>query len=487
VESGGITISRKNQRLNKALNVGAPYKDLSIQRGRYLGGSSNFWGGNCIPMDPVDFKDRESRAGSFWPYSFKVLEPFIERAQNLMGVDSSKFGEELLEKINLNTVDSSEFFDWKAWQFCDFPFRFGEKFHTELDQSENITVILNANLVDMYTSDNAGEVESALIKNLNGRVEMVKAADFVIACGGIENAKILLNMMAKGSLPEENTGGMIGKCFAEHPNATIGYLEGKNAAKLFEHHRIKYVNGGKEIKPGLGVNPKSQERYGIMNGIVSVWPIPKENSAVNRVKLILHLIRKKEFGLKFLINTFLILPGIVSLLPHVRHRLKGGVVNTPHRTDCFEVRLMSETVPNPDSKVYLDENSDAMGLKVAVLDWKLAKQDRDSFSAIANLVKCYFDRQDGVSMSLLEWVNDCDSDWTKFINSDGHYGHHMGTTKMGSNPQQSVVDENCKVHGMGNLYVAGSSVFPTFGFANPTLTIVALSLKLAGHLKEKWS
>ena len=97
----------------------------------------------------------------------------------------------------------------------------------------------------------------------------------------------------------------------------------------------------------------------------------------------------------------------------------------------------------------------------------------------------HFEKEQGVELVLERWITDESMDWTRFINLDGHYGHHMGTTKMGVNHNDSVVDQNCKVHGLKNIYIAGSSVFPTFGFANPTLTIIALSIKLAGHLRQK--
>lgn len=483
VESGGTTTKRKNQKLNKVLNLGIPYRNLSVQRARYLGGCSNLWGGNCIPLDPIDFKEVKARMGSFWPFTHASLEKFVTKAQSLLGLDSSEFGDELLKKIKITSKGDNKLFDWKAWQFCDFPFRFGDKFHTQLSVSKNITVLLNANIVDFNVVDGGCEAKAAVIRSLSGKTELVKASNFVLACGGIENARILLNLVDKNVLADKHK--FIGKCFAEHPNATIGYLEGENASQIYEQHKIKYLNGTKEVKPGLGISEKAQKENCLLNGIVSVWSVPLANSAIIRAKLLLELFRRKEFGIKFLVNTFMVLPGIVSLLPHVRHRLKGGEVSIPYRTDRFEVRLMAETVANPESRVSLTDQLDTTGLKIASLDWKLTDQDRNSFVSIANLAKNHFDQMDGVELVLDSWVNDYDIDWTKLINTDGHYGHHMGTTKMGLSSRDSVVDEDCKVHGIDNLYVAGSSVFPTFGFANPTLTIVALSIKLANHLKQK--
>jgi choline dehydrogenase-like flavoprotein len=483
IESGGLKMSRKNQLLNRAKNVGIPYKGLSSQRGRFLGGTSNLWGGNCIPLDPIDFERRNIKGRSHWPISYATLEPFVLAAQKLMGIDTAKFGSELLGKLGLD--DSSDVvsnFSWKAWQFCEFPFRFGDRFYDELSLSENITVLLNSNFVKCNLHDSGIKIKSITVTTLQGKTKQINAEKYVLACGGVENARLLLNLAEQEGFPRLQQMDLIGKNFAEHPNATIGYLQGPRAAELYKSHKIQFLNGHKEVKPGLGIRSESQIEHGILNGIISVWPVPEENSSVTKAKLLLELVRKKEFGLRFLVSTFLVLPNIVSLLPHVRHRLRGGVISIPYKTDKFEVRLMTETVANPDSQIALIEQRDSVGLKTASLNWQLTQKDRQCFTSIANLTKDHFEGHMGVTLELSDWVNDKDSDWTKYINTNGHYGHHMGTTKMGFSETDSVVDENCKLHDIDNLYVAGSSVFPAFGFANPTLTIVALSLRLADHL-----
>ena len=485
IESGGTTIKRKNQKLNKAQNNGIRYKDLSVQRGRFLGGTSNLWGGNCIPLDPVDFTKASVREES-WPFQYDSLEPYILKAQQLMGIGSYAFGEDLRKKINKPIEDGeSGVFEWKAWQFCDFPFRFGERFLDRLSSSEDVSVILNANLVDFETVSDKRSITVAIIKNLAGKTFRVKASDFVLSCGGIENARLLLNFSESKRLDIPAEIRFIGKNFSEHPNACVGYLTGRNAKKVYAKHAITYVNGTKEIKPGLGVKIKAREKGGLLNGIVSIWPIPIEGSSVTRMRLLLQLFKNRDFGVKFLVNTFLVLPGIASLLPHVRHRIRGNSMTVKNEINRFEVRLMSETAPNPDSCVSLLNDLDALGMKRVALNWQLTRKDRYSFVEIANLAKLHFEQEEGVELELNDWINDESKEWTNYINTDGHYGHHMGTTKMGVCPSSSVVDQNSKVHSLNNLYITGSSVFPTFGFANPTLTIVALSIKLAEFIKKK--
>ena len=481
IESGASKLNRKNQKLNNVNNIGIDYENLGVQRGRYLGGSSNMWGGNCIPLDPIDFRECNGRKNFSWPFDHLTISPYIKRAQKILGIDKVNFGNDLISKLALSNKNDE--FDWKAWQFCDFPFRFGEKFRQQLEESQEIHCYLNSNLIGFNAINETNIAEEAIIKSLNGKEGKIKASQFVLACGGIENARLLLNIEDSGTFKSFNKNKKIGRYFAEHPNATIGYIKGKDADLIYKDHSIKYIGDGKEIKPGLGVNELVQEKDNLLNGIVSIWPVPAENSIITKVKLLLQLFRKREFGIKFLVTTFLILPKISQLLPHVRHRLKGGVISTPYRENYYEVRLMSETVPNIDSRVFLSKDTDSLGLKRASLDWKLLDQDKENFKNITKKTKKYFESKGDVNFIISPWLEDSSQDWTNFINKDGHYGHHMGTTIMSDSSADGVVDKDCKLYGIKNIFIAGSSVFPTYGFANPTLTIIALGMRLADHIK----
>lgn len=485
IESGGYKVSRKNQSLNKVKSIGATYSSLEVQRGRFLGGTTNFWGGNCIPLDPLDFKKSNARKTSSWPFSYESLNTYILRAQKLLNIPT-KFGDELLKIIKINNkADLAERFEWKAWQFCKFPFRFGEIFLDRLKKSKNIAVYLNVNLYGFVASKNGAIAEKAIIKSLSGKNGEVIATRYVIATGGIENSRILLNMQKNNNFKGLKENDAVGRNFAEHPNATIGYIEGPGAEELYQKHKIRYLHDGREVKPGLGVTEIFQQDNANLNGIVSIWPLPDENNIINRAKLLKGLLRNKEFGLKFLINSFLIIPNLASLLPHVRHRLRGDKIETPYRKDRYEVRLMTETSPNWDSRVKLNSKVDKLGMLKVDVDWQLTDQDRASFYNIAKKAKEYLEETNEVKLHFQSWIGDNSIDWSKYINTGGHFGHHMGTTKMSHDDIPGVVDKNCKVESIDNIYIAGSSVFPTYGFANPTLTIVALAIKLADHFKKK--
>ena len=487
VESGGKTNKIKNQKLNKVKNIGIHYKDLSIQRSRFLGGASNLWGGNCIPLDPFDFRKTSVREES-WPFQYESLEKYIKKAEKLMDIDNFAFGRDIQEKINLPLKNGeNDQFEWKVWKFCDFPFKFSLRFFERLESDKNITVILNANLVDVETADEKKYITAATFKTLTGKICKIKASDFVLACGGVENARLLLNFHERKSLNITAEARLLGKNFAEHPNATVGYLIGKNAKNVYANHAIKYLDGNRAVKAGLGIKIETREKFGLLNGIISIWPIPIESKTFSRARSLLQLLKNRELSFKTLFTAIMVMPSIPLLVPHIYKRFKGRPINVIHEINRFDVRLMSETYPNTESCVNLIDDLDTLGIKRASLNWQLSSKDRHSFIEIAKLAKNHFEKEEDVELVLHDWIFDETKDWTSYINTNGHYGHHMGTTKMGSSSLNSVVDQNSKVHSMDNLYIAGSSVFPTFGYANPTLTIVALSIKLAEFFKKNSS
>jgi len=477
IESGSFGISRKNQELYKAKNLGLDYPDLSVQRARFFGGTTNFWGGTCIEFDPIDFISTSARKKIKWPIRFSELNVFINRAKSVCNIDTAL-------SISSKKNKFSKILDLKFWQFSPFPFRFGERFRQQLDSAKNITVLLNANLTSISNSKDCTKIDSIEITSLIGQKKSFFAKNYVLATGGIENARLLLNFYASNNKLIALKNNNIGRYFSDHPTAIIGHLCGKDASKIYNHYKMRIRADGKEIKPILGFKPAYLKNNKLLNGVVAIWPIPKDNIVISRAKLLMRLIRRREFGLSFLINFLLIIPKSINLLPHVIHRLKGSLKELPYLPNQFEIRLVTETIPNPNSCVTLSKEKDLLGLKKACLSWNLTNLDRKTFIGLAKETKREIEKMGNVELKLADWIFNDSKQWSNYINKDGYYGHHMGTTRMSNNSKIGVVNKNCKIFGLDNLYIAGSSIFSTYSFANPTLTIVALAIRLADHLKK---
>ena len=143
--------------------------------------------------------------------------------------------------------------------------------------------------------------------------------------------------------------------------------------------------------------------------------------------------------------------------------------------ELYGIHVMAEQAPTATSRVRLGRRVDRLGLPVTVLDWRLNRRDVDSIRQTVDIFGESV-RRAGVG-TVTSTLGAGQPPPAIFGN-----WHHLGTTRMHDDPTHGVVDENCRVHGMANLYIAGGSVFPTGGYANPTLTIVAMSLRLADHL-----
>jgi choline dehydrogenase-like flavoprotein len=150
--------------------------------------------------------------------------------------------------------------------------------------------------------------------------------------------------------------------------------------------------------------------------------------------------------------------------------------------------IRAEQAPNPESRVRLDSVRDALGMPRAALDWRPSRVDKDTVAALASVCSAEFSRLGMGTVTPSAWLDDSELMWPVDPTVSKHpiagY-HHMGTTRMSAAPAEGVVDADCRVHGYANLYVAGSSVFATGSWANPTLTIIALALRLADRLVDE--
>jgi choline dehydrogenase-like flavoprotein len=142
----------------------------------------------------------------------------------------------------------------------------------------------------------------------------------------------------------------------------------------------------------------------------------------------------------------------------------------------YSLYFRAEQAPDPSNRVALSDRRDALGIPETRLDWHIKPIDRESILAWLDVFA-----GDLRAKGYGHVIKQAD-DWQQGVVGGPH---HLGTTKMSAGARNGVVDEHCRVHSVDNLYVAGSSVFPTGGYANPTFTIVTLALRLADTLRKR--
>lgn len=471
---------------------------LCRSRKRFYGGTTNCWGGWSRPLDRVDFHARSGVDFSGWPISRADLEPFYAEAQAVCNLGAARYDDipfweqqTGLEALTLrgHTLQNAMWqsiagSDWeKQW------WRFGQFYCKELRDSENVTVIQNANVL-LVKGDAAGRrVEHLDVAPIVGGAKRptfrVVARTFVLAMGGIETVR-LLQLSNQGRTPFGNAQ-VLGRYFMVHPLITnAGAVTFQQP--LSERIRRFYAEST-QVPIGAAAGHRSTAAAASPLPLEDPHERPGAPAAVAGADAC--TIRVEPFPCQdeqraTHVNVWCTLkptePAMGARLGNFRIILRGG-------PSVFSIDVNWEQVPNPASRLTLSTSTGDPIFQQPVVDlnWRLTEQDKETVRTALVLL----DRE----MALLGGTTRIDVDlsggadqWPTRSTHPNHYlqpgDHHMGTARMAADERYAYTDANCKVLGVDNLYVTGSAVFATGGVANPTLTIIALAARLAAHLRR---
>jgi choline dehydrogenase-like flavoprotein len=449
LEAGGLDFAEESQHVYQGEIVGRSYYSLDNSRLRFLGGTSNLWEGRCRPLDAHDFTKRDAIPYSGWPFGKNELDLYLDRSCDLLEISPLFIDHEL--PGSHGTLTLADF------HFSRPPVRFGEKFRRELQTSERIDVFLNANLVNIVLDKARGRVSAFQCANYvdPGTVQPVVASIFVLALGGIENPRLLLSSRSQMPNGIGNGHNMVGRFFMEHIHVLGGFFVTSGATWRFSKARFSPTT-------------KLVEDRGIANCRVGIWP----SLEASRASLVGGVRRRAR---RFLCGDDAVADFVRNLLDF----------SCSYRSDIgAHVEVVCEQAPNPDSRVFLLDDSNRFGLPRVALDWQITELERRTMKETMIALGSYFASNELGNIKLVDWLLD-ENQPVPGVGEDPWLGagwHHMGTTRIGATAEEGVVDGNCQVFGLDNLYIAGSSVFPTGGHANPTLTIVQLTLRLCDYL-----
>jgi choline dehydrogenase-like flavoprotein len=458
VESGGLDFDKKSQSLYEGANIGLPSFNLEVNRLRYFGGTTNHWAGHCRPLDAIDFEERPWVPHSGWPISRADLDPYYVRAQPIVGLGPFEY-ESLdfwQQKINLPELALDENRLNTAVYNQSPPTRFGQEYRKELKDAQNVSVYLNANVLDIRTNETATKVTGLKLACIDGPKFSVSAKIFVLATGGMENARILL--LSNSVRPEGlgNNNDLVGRYFMDHlllrPGADISLSDPRVNMSLYRG--LHKVHNSQMF--AILASPEKLLRKEELNNfrIHIIHNRPKYNMPAGRI--FSQIDRKPGANIHLLTESV----------------IRGDT------NDSINLHMVLEPIPNPDSRITLSKNKDFFEQRKIDVNWQTSDKDLSNAYRAMELAALEFGRL-GLGRAYGTIFKDS-SRWPKIMEAGKH---HCGTTRMSNNPKTGVVDKNCRVNNVSNLYIAGSSVFPTIGYANPTLSIVALALRLADHIK----
>lgn len=503
LESGGPEEEDATQALAEGEVTGRPYYPLDETRFRVFGGSSGRWAGWCRPLDPHDLEQRDWIPHSGWPIGWPELAPHLRTAAQLCQLDQPDFDpghwfDSIPELYGSHfTGDGIRTVIWQGSP----PTQFGTAYREELKRARNVSVYLYANAVELESQGAGAHVSGVRVASLNGGRFQVRARAYVLAAGAIETARLLLASNAENPAGLGNDHDLVGRYFMEHPHVVTGRLRltpetsgnrpllpAVDRALGGAYARMALQRPSGNIKVAYSLEPEVQRREHLLNFSTHLttgsYERREDSEAYHSLKLVVGNFRSPRRVAEQIRNRALPaglgrhVKNLVTNLDEVASTLAQEVVQRPTHLELF---TQSEQSPNPDSRVMLSPERDELGMPRVRLDWQLSDLDKRSIRRSQELVGARLQAAGLGVLEAEEWLLAEDDRWGATLHG-GH--HHLGTARMSEHPDKGVVDPTGRVHGTDNLFVSDSSVFPTGGYANPLLTIVALAVRTADHLRS---
>ena len=483
LESGGFRFDDDTQALAAGTQSGLPYYSLAETSFRVLGGNTLRWGARSAPLQPIDFAERSWVQHSGWPLSREELDPYYQRVSDFVGLHHPF---EYEGDVWRNFGTDAPGFDTDMFLYCAFQYGkrplLGQVYRKQLERAKDVTVYLNASVQHIRATPAGNRVDGVDVATLSRDKYVARARNYVLACGGIENPRLLLLSPSAHPRGLCNEYDLVGRFFMEHPTVAAGTIASDDWQKLHDLFSPGLI-GGRLVEFGLALSPALQSSQQCLNAVMRTNLTVGQDST----QALRELLSSLRYG----------------RIPHPRQsdrdsrRLRAvardplGVVNNVARhalgrpkrfkADSVFLEVRTEQEPNPESRVTLSDQTDAFGQRRAHLHWSMNHREKETVRVAAAAFKEEIERLGLGTLDTADWLRSEAQSWPADM-VGGH--HHMGTTRMSDDPRTGVVDRDCKAHALDNLYIIGTSVFPTGGYANPTSTVFALAFRLAEHLES---
>lgn len=481
LEAGGPGSETETQKLYDSEVIGLAHSGIHAGRARVFGGTTTLWGGQALRFGDLDFQKRSWVPDSGWPISRAELDPYYGRAERVMHLGARIPYEELCKSFS---VKSPEFDPAKLYMACSQwspkP-NFATAYRHELKTATNISILLHANVTAIVTNEAGSNVEGIEFTTLDGKKGVAKARFYIVCCGGIETARLLLASDRVEPHGIGNRHDLVGRYFQEHFHIQFGEIVPASRTQLQALFESFFPEGLKHA-PLIVLSERLQVEKQLLDIHATVIFEPAPDSSIMAAKTLFRALIGRSFSnvgeLSRLTRTALASPGELFALAYRLYVQKRA--GTPTRGPIL-LGCQGEMSPNPSSRVMLGDSRDRLGMRRVKLDWKLGELERRTAFEFIKTLAGEFERLGLGSFDLnqAEFLDDPTA-WAQRAHDSAH---HMGTTRMHESPQCGVVDQNCQVHGLANLYIGSSSVFPTSARSNPTLTILALCVRMADRLK----
>ncbi|MCK1353550.1 GMC family oxidoreductase [Bradyrhizobium sp. CW7] len=482
LEAGSSTITKKSQQFfENASNLGRPLEGLHLGRFRALGGTTNFWGGQLVPFDPIVFLDRPwLPASTSWPIRAEELQPYYSKVYQQAGMrEVVEDDAEVMEKLRLLPPPLPKELDFFFTRWMPEP-NFARLFQSEMRNLPNLTVITDAPVVQLSLEKDTQSIRSVRVAKPNGDTLEFSAGAFVLANGTIEIARLLSLPVGNADQAPWHCNEWLGRGFMDHVDVVAGEVKAIDPRKLHELFDNAFLNGIK-YQPKLKLSQDAQNSRHLLG--IGAHLIFKSSITENlsNLKTLLRGITRGWRDVAPAEAARSLLSTASITLPLAYRYLRYRRMYNPADLG-IQLRLTSEQIPVRESRIHLQPERDELGTPLVSIDWKLDGAELETMAAFSELISNYLEEGRVATVDLDSRLLARD---INFLLHADDANHHMGMARMSDHHRDGVVDRNLRVHGASNLFVAGAAVYPSTGFANPTFTAMALALRLSDRIARE--
>ena len=478
LEAGGHTLESRSQEIYRVEMAGRHHEGATAGRFRVFGGSSTRWGGQLLPYTPDIFTPPAGTPSAKWPISSVDVEPHYAELQKIMHVTDRSPDRESLKSFQTDEpLDGSDvnirFSKWASFSKRNLANTVGR----ECLASSRITVFLHANVTSIEVSRERGLAERIIAKSYDGKTFSFQAKYFVVCAGTIESCRLLLASRTGFDCGIGNSTDQVGRYFHDHISvaaANVPATARRGFVRLFSPVLVE----GTLHTAKLEASPALRNKHQLLAVMAHFAIEEPEGSGIAELRDFLQGVQQGK-AVRNLAKAALALPrcsaDIARVLWCARFRKRRAISNRA----TIKLRLDSEQLPSAENRIRLSARRDMLGMPQSIIQWGISEEEHRTVQIYAKVVDRFLNR---LGLTPLDWRPELweqDDSWLK-LTRDTY--HPMGGTRMGTNPNNSVVDPNLQVHGVSNLFISSCSVFPGGGSSNPTFTLMALALRLGTHL-----
>ena len=481
LEAGGIGYEPELQRdyTHELLNWSkGEWENIRV---RQLGGSTEAWYGRCTLLQPHDFVKRDWVKNSGWPITFNEVDTYIDRALDILKIQEPKaISPSFWKECPTSNAFDSDTLSPKVFLWSE-PIKMIKAHGGQIWKSSNISILYYAFAQELIPNEGDNHINSIAVKSSLGNSFTVDANTVILAGGGIENSRLLMLSQTNHSSGIGNQHDNVGRYLMDHPRLDsiaklcINFNNPRWKTK-FKYLSETLTEHGK-VQIFLSMSEEVQRREQLLNHATVMRPAYVETTsqpylAAKRLFYATKDHRQEDIHKR---DAFKVISGIPRLFKTGIKKAAGLPLTFSHLVLIDQL----EQEPDRESRILLNDQLDRFGQQKTTLKWEIGESTTASLRTFHRLIDSHL-RKNKLGWLESEVLND-----PEYVPNYTEACHPTGTTRMSDTPQAGVVDKNCRVFGFDNLFIAGSSIFPTVSYANPTLSLVALAVRLADHIKAQ--